>query len=207
MMTIQFCRSMMVILLMAGCLVSAPAHAADAREEDRKQLLQVFSEIVNGINDQNIDRMVAQMDENATVVWLNAEVSRGHAEIRAYYRKMVSKAGAADAILTKYLTKAKVAAPARFFGDIAVADGVMEDEFFPIRRGPFKLNSNWSVTCMKTDGKWKIVHLHLSTNVFNNELLDEVKQTIWYAAGGGLLAGLVLMFGIGWFVRRKAQKS
>lgn len=194
-----------VMLLL--CLVATPVAAqpaADPRDEDRKQLLQVFSEIENGINEQNIDRMVAQMDPNATVIWLNAEASRGHAEIKAYYRRMVSATGSADAILTKYLTKAKVAAPARFFGDIAVADGTMTDEFFPIKRGPFKLNSNWSVTCMKRDGQWKIVHLHLSTNVFNNELLDEVKQMVWQAAAGGLAAGLALMFLVGWMRRRKA---
>ncbi len=190
------------VTLVIGCSSAICAHAADGRDEDRKQLLRVFDEIVNGINEQNIERMVAQMDENATVVWLNAEVSRGHAAIRTYYRKMVSTAGAQDAILTKYLTQAKVAAPARFFGDLAVADGTMADEFFPIRRGPFKLNSNWSVTCLKRDGQWKIVHLHLSTNVFNNELLDEVKQMAWYAGGGGLLAGLALMFAIGRLTRR-----
>jgi len=192
---------MLVLCLTAGLAAAQPA--ADARDADRKQLLQVFAEMEKGINDQNIDRMVAQMDENATVIWLNAEASRGHAEIKAYYRRMVSATGSADAILTKYLTKAKVAAPARFFGDVAVADGTMEDEFFPIRRGPFKLNSNWSVTCIKRDGQWKIVHLHLSTNVFNNELLDEVKGMVWQAAAGGLAAGLALMFVIGWLRRRQ----
>ena len=196
-------RMIMLMLAMIGCpLMSTAAEAVDPHAEDRKQLLQIFSEIENGINEQNIDRMVAQMDENATVVWLNAETSRGHADIRAYYRRMV---GTGDAILKKYTTKAKVAAPARFIGDIAVADGTMEDEFFPLKRDAFKMNSNWSVTCAKLNGKWKIVHLHLSTNVFNNNLLDEVKQMVWYAAAGGLLAGLVLMFGIGRLTRGKSN--
>ncbi|HTE15425.1 MAG TPA: nuclear transport factor 2 family protein [Burkholderiales bacterium] len=195
-------RVIIILVTLAACPMTAvAADATDPRESDRKQLLQIFSEIVEGINEQNIDRMVAQMDENATVIWLNAEASRGHADIKAYYQRMV---GTGDAILKKYNTKAKVAVPARFLGDIAVADGTMEDEFFPIRRGPFKLNSNWSVTCVKQDGKWKIAHLHLSTNVFNNELLDEVKQMVWYAAGGGLLAGLALMFGIGRLTRGKS---
>ncbi len=73
----------------------------------------------------------------------------------------------------------------------------MEDEFFPIRRDAFRLSSSWSVTCAKINGQWKIIHLHLSTNVFNNNLLDEVKRMIWYAAAGGLLTGLALMFAFG----------
>ena len=109
--------------------------------------------------------------------------------------------GSSDAILKKYTSTAKVAAPARFFGDIAVADGTMVDEFFPIRRDAFRLDSNWSVTCARRDGRWKIVHLHLSANVFNNNLLDEAKQMVWYAAAGGLLAGLVLMFALGRLMR------
>ncbi|MEQ1773880.1 MAG: nuclear transport factor 2 family protein [Burkholderiales bacterium] len=196
-------RQWHLILVVAFALMGWPlagnsADSADARAEDRKQLLQIFSEIEKGINEQNIDRMVAQMDENATVIWLNAETSRGHAEIKAYYRRMV---GTGDAILKKYTTTAKVAVPARFFGDIAVADGTMVDEFLPIRRDAFKLNSNWSVTCVKLGGTWKIVHLHLSANVFNNNLLDEVKQMVWYAAAGGLLAGLLLMFAAGRLLR------
>ena len=190
----------LLVVLMGWPLAAIAADTPDAHADDRKQLLQIFSEIENGINEQNIERMVAQMDENATVIWLNAEASRGHADIKAYYKRMV---GTGDAILKKYMTKAKVAAPARFMGDIAVADGTMEDEFFPIKRDAFKMNSNWSVTCAKLNGKWKIVHLHLSANVFNNNLLDEVKQMVWYAAAGGLLAGLVLMFGIGRLMRGK----
>lgn len=179
------------------------AEAADPHAEDRKQLLQIFSEIEKGINEQNIDRMVAQMDENATVIWLNAEASRGHAEIKAYYRRMVGGADSTEAILKKYTTTAKVSGPARFFGDVAVADGTMIDEFLPIRRDAFKLDSNWSVTCVKREGRWKVVHLHLSANVFNNNLLDEVKQMVWYAAGGGLLAGLMLMFALGRLTRSR----
>jgi SnoaL-like domain len=202
---IRYRLLVLLLAFMGWPIAGLSAETVDPRAEDRKQLLQIFSEIEKGINEQNIDRMVAQMDQNATVIWLNAEASRGHTEIKTYYRRMV---GTGDAILKKYTTTAKVATPARFFGDIAVADGTMVDEFLPIRRDAFKLNSNWSVTCAKLDGKWKIVHLHLSANVFNNNLLDEVKQMVWYAAAGGLLAGLVLMFAIGRFTRgRKSAAS
>ena len=177
-------------ILGAWPLTGIGADANDPHAEDRKQLLHIFAEIEKGINEQNVDRMVAQMDEKATVIWLNAEASRGHAEIKAYYGRMV---GTGEAILKTYTTTAKVAAPARFFGDIAVADGTMVDTFVPIRRDAFKLDSNWSVTCAKINGQWKVVHLHLSSNVFNNNLLDEVKQMVWTAAAGGLIAGLVLM--------------
>jgi hypothetical protein len=139
------------------------------------------------------------MSPDCTVTWWNAEISRGHDEIRAYYRRMVKDDGR---LITKYTTEAKVGAPARFVGagsDVAVADGSMEDEFFPVIRGPFKLSSRWSATVAKSGGQWKIVNLHMSSNVFTNTLIAELTRTLWYAGAGGLVVGLLA----GWFLRRR----
>jgi len=113
--------------------------------------------------------------------------------------------GGEHAILRKYLTKAKLGAPAKFYGDIAVADGTTADEFFPWKRGVFKFDSNWSGTMAKIDGQWKLVSLHLSTNVFNNPLLDEYKQTLWYVGAGAFVAGLVVTFVVMRFVWRSKK--
>ena len=114
------------------------AESADPRAADRQALIKVFKEIEAGINDQNVERMVAQMTPDATVTWLNGEVSRGHDEIRAYYQRMVK---GPERILNKYTTVAKLGEHARFFGDVAVADGSMQDAFFPVTRRPFELSS------------------------------------------------------------------
>ena len=96
------------------------------------------------------------------------------------------------AILSKYLTKAAIGAPAKFYGDVAIADGSTADEFYPIARGFFRLDSRWSTTVVKNAGEWKIVSLHLSSNVFNNPLLDEIKAEIVKAGIGGAIGGLVV---------------
>jgi len=186
-------RLSVIAVLAIGCLVAQTPRAADPdpHEADRKQLLALFAEVEAAINDQNVDRMLAQMDDHVTVVWLNAEVSRGKQDVKAYYGRMV---GTEQAILKKYLTKAKVGAPAKFYGDVAVADGSTADEFYPNARGVFKLDSRWSAALARNSGEWKIVSLHLSSNVFNNPLLDEVKADIFYAGAGGVLGGLILMY-------------
>lgn len=176
--------------------------APDPHAEDRKALMAIFHEVESSINAQSLDRMARQMDANATVVWANGEVSRGPAEILDYYDRMVK---GPDRILTKYTTSAKLAGHARFLGDgtVAIADGTMEDEFFPVIRGPFRLSSKWTTTIAKINGEWKVVGLHLSSNVFNNQLLDETKAALVYTGGAGLLAGLL----IGWFVGRRGRKA
>ena len=182
---------------------SAFAQPADPHAADRQALIKVFQEIEAGINDQNVERLVAQMTPDATVTWLNGEVSRGHSEIRAYYQRMVK---GPERILDKYTTAAKLGGQARFFGEAAVADGTMQDSFFPLARKPFELSSNWSSTSAKIDGEWKVVAMHLSANVFNNNLLDEAKSAAKLAAAGGALAGLVLAGLLCWW-RCRAKPS
>ncbi|MFN0106517.1 MAG: YybH family protein [Bryobacteraceae bacterium] len=174
----------------------------DPYANDRKLLLKIFHEVESSINSQNLDRMVKQMDQSATVVWSNGEVSRGPAEVLAYYDRMVK---GNDRILIKYMTSAKLTGHARFLGngDVAIADGTMEDEYFPIVRGPFRLSSKWTTTVAKINGEWKIVALHLSANVFNNVLLDEAKSALMYTGGGGLVVGGL----IGWFAGRRRKRA
>ena len=179
---------------------SSYAEAVDPHTADRQALIKVFTEIEAGINDQNIERMVAQMTPDATVTWLNAEVSRGHDQIRAYYQRMVK---GPERILDKYTTAAKLGEHARFYGDVAVADGSMQDAFFPVTRRPFELSSRWTSTSAKINGEWKVVSLHLSANVFNNSLLDEAKSAAKLTAGGGVLGGLVLAGLVCWWRRRR----
>jgi ketosteroid isomerase-like protein len=175
----------------------------DLHQEDRQALLKILSEVEKAINAQDIEGMMAQMRPDCTVTWWNAEVSRGHDEIRAYYRRMVKDEGR---IISKYTTQAKLGAHARFVGsggDVALADGSMEDEFFPIIRGPFKLNSRWSATAAKSGGEWKIVSLHLSSNVFTNTLIAELTRALWFAGGAGLVVGGLA----GWFLRRRTHRT
>ena len=69
------------------------------------------------------------MRPNCAVTWWNAEVSRGHEEVRAYYRRLVKDQGR---IIPKYTAHAALRVHARFAGAaIALADGSMEVNSFP----------------------------------------------------------------------------
>lgn len=197
---LQMICSFFLALLAAG--VSLATAADDPHAADRQALIRLFREMEASINAQDVERMVAQMHPQVTVTWLNGEVSRGHAEIKAYYHRMVQ---GEQRILDRYLTTAKLGASARFFGhgEVAVADGTMVDEFFPVARGPFSLNSNWTSTSAKIDGQWKVVSLHLSSNVFTNSLIAEAKAAVWWAAGGAAVAGLA----IGWLIGRMRRRG
>lgn len=193
------------LLALLAFIDASAAAEPDPHADDRAALLKVFREIEAGINAQDVDRMVAQMDSAAVVTWLNGEVSRGHDQIKAYYHRMVK---GDQRILNKYTTAAKVGAPAKFYGngDVAVADGTTEDDFYPVSREPFHLSSNWTSTSAKIDGQWKVVALHLSSNVFTNSLIEEAKRAALYAGAGGAAVGLIVGIIAGRLSRRRSSK-
>jgi len=190
----------MMLVLALPILPAGPALAVedDPHAADRQALIAVFHAMEDAINAQDVERMVAQMTPDATVTWLNGQISRGHDEIRAYYNRMVK---GPDRYIDKYTTAAQIGAHARFYGDVAVADGSMRDTFHPVTRAPFSLDSRWSSVSVKVDGQWKVAALHLSSNVFTNDLIEEAKSAAWKTGIGGALAGLLMGALIVWLRR------
>src|SRR5260221_14769420 len=80
----------------------------DLHQDDREALRKILTEVEKAINAQEIEGIIAQMHPNCTVTWWNAKISRGHDEIRDYYRFMVKDQGR---IISKYMTEAKLGAP------------------------------------------------------------------------------------------------
>jgi hypothetical protein len=78
-------------LLAAGALLWPVSLLAqdDPHQEDHQALRKLLIEVEKAINAQDIEGMLAQMDPNCTVTWWNAEISRGHDDVRGYYRRMV----------------------------------------------------------------------------------------------------------------------
>lgn len=190
-------------LLVASTLACAEDAALDpSRDADRKQLLVIMSEIEQGINAGDIERMVKHIDESGIVTWLNAEVSHGPEGVRQYFRRMVGSGP--DTILSRYVTYPKIEGHARFYGDVAVANGTTQDEFTPHRRSVFKFDSRWTGTLAKRNGEWKIVALNLSTNTFNNVLTQELQNMGYLMGAGGVLGGAALAGAVCFLRRRRA---
>ena len=199
MIMVMVCRLSFVSMLAASGVAIAQA---DAKEEDRKLLRALLVEVEAAISGLDIERFAKTSDPEATITWQNGEVSRGHAAIRAYYERMVGKT---NPVVKTFSTKATLGAPAVFYGpDVAVAYGTNVDHYDLVGGMSFDLNANWSTTVYKRDGQWKVAALHFSTNLFDNALLNGAKRANWYFAAGGLVCGMILLFLVTTFLRRKS---
>ena len=182
------------------------ANENDPHAEDRAQLRAILAESERGINEQSIDLLAKNVDESTRVTWLNGEVSVGPEGVRNYFKRMVGNDP--NAILSRYKTRASVTGTARFYGDTAVANGTMEDEFTPHHRGKFNFHSYWTATFFKKNNQWKIISLNFSTNAFNNELTTELRQYAIYTGIGGFLLGILLtVLWCRWQCRHATQRQ
>ena len=183
--------------LFAYILCSCSLLAADeSMDEERDQLLEKLKLVENSLNEKAFDRLVPLLDPDVVVIFLNGEVARGIPQVQAYFAKVLD---GSKAILKDYKTQASVGAPARFAGDVAIADGTTKDNFTFADGSEMKVNTLWTVTLAKRDGEWKVLQLHFSSNFFKNPLVAAVERKLFLFAAIGLLLG----FALGYFVKRR----
>ncbi|MGM9480978.1 YybH family protein [Roseateles sp. NT4] len=192
---------LLLLALHGQTATTPPLDPSGGRIEDRQQLRVLLEGMEAGINKLDIDALLKLAQPDVVITWQNAEVSRGHAQVRAYYERMIKGAGGA-AIVRKLSTKATLGGPAVFYGDSAVAYGTTVDRYDLADGLAFTLNANWSTTVTKTsDGQWKVASLHFSTNLFDNALLSAAERMVWYAAGAAFVVGALLC----WLLMRRRR--
>lgn len=176
-----------------------PLDPAGGRVEDRQALRNLLDRIEKATSSLDIDGATALMHPDVIVTWQNAEVSKGHEQIRAYYSRMIK---GATPIVKAYSVKAMLGGPAVFHGDSAIAWGTTVETYELSDGLKFTLNANWSTTIVKKEGDWKIAALHFSTNLFDNPLLKNAERLVWIAGLAGLLAGVLAA----WLLSRLLRK-
>jgi uncharacterized protein (TIGR02246 family) len=155
-------------------------------------------------NKKDIEALLKHLHPDVIVTWQNGEVSKGPGAVREYYNRMLV---GDKSVLVDVKAEPEVTDLALLFGEpalTAVAYGKLKDRY-KLRDGTeFTMDSRFSATAVKKDGKWLIVNFHGSTNVFDNDVLHMyVKKTAWWT--GGIAGGAALVLGllIGWFIGKK----
>jgi len=187
-----------LLLLLLGIVI--PGHAQDY-EEDRAKMRAILADVEKALNAQDFDGIMRHVHENAVITYYNAEVTEGHSAAREYFERMIKSS---NAVVKEYSTKGEVSAPAVFHGDTAIAYGTTVENYKLAAGLEFTLNGRWSTSLRKSDGEWKIIALHFSSNLFDNPLLNNASRSTWIAGVVAFIVGALMMFGIG---RLRSSKS
>jgi uncharacterized protein (TIGR02246 family) len=198
---------MLLLVALAAALVAASAREGKPPPEDpaHKQLRILRDELVEAVNKQDIDALLTHLDKNIVVTWLDGQVSKGPQEVREYIEKMTK---GENRKVNSYKTKATVEDLTHLYGDTGVAFGHSDDQFVLTDGRELDVNTRWTATLVKKDGKWKLAAFHASTDMFDNPVLRiAVKRIALWAGGIAGAAGLVIGLIIAFFFRRRKQPA
>lgn len=197
---------MLVIALLLGVSTAFAADAetkpADSGSEAHKELRVLRDGLIAAINKQDMDAVLAHLDDEVIYTPQNAEVCRGKAAVKAYFDKMMN---GPQKIVKSFSVKIDVDELAKLYGDTAVSHGQSHERFVLTDGKDLQMHSKWTASLARKNGEWKVTSFHVSNNVFDNAVLDLYKQVIFKAGVGGVLVGVLLMGVVWWGVRRKPK--
>ncbi len=157
--------------------------------------------LLDAMNRGDIEGTLKFLHTNCVITWHNAEVSRGHEGVREYFNRVMT---GPNRIVDSFNCSLKVDELTSLYGEnMGICFG-SSDEHFKLATGKsLDVKGRWTATLVKEDGHWLVASLHVSTNLFDNVMLDLAKKTVVTAAVVCLVAGLVA----GWLVGRRRKHA
>ena len=168
------------------------------------ELRAITEGLTQAINNQKFDQLAPYFHDKMRVTTVNQEFLDSHAAIEPYFTRWFGPGGFLKTLEMKLSADAETE--------------LYDDNRFGIVRGKgieryglsdgrkFDMPTRWTATVIKdSDGKWRVLSLHIGTNFIDNPVLNAIERSVLWAgiggAGGGLMLGGVLM----WLVLRRKK--
>ena len=167
---------------------------ADSNTVIHDELRAILTGIENAINTEKYVDLKTFFSKDLRVTTVSQEIINTHAGIDAFFNEKFGKGGYLKTLKIKLnpdeLTHLYDDANNPTWGLVYGAG----TENYQLSDGRFlPLKTRWTATLKKeSDGKWRILALHIGTNFFDNPIYNEMKQKLTYMAIVALILGLIL---------------
>jgi len=180
-----------------------PTQAAVAPEDLHNDLRKMRDDMLAAIARGEFEAILPHLHPNVVFTPMNGEVSRGPQAIRAYFDKMLK---GPDAIVKSVRLGVEVDRLADFYGDTAQAFGSSNDQYELSNGLEFQVQTRWTASLVRENGRWLITAFHSSANVFDNPILEKARQLAMLQWGGiGIPAGALIGVLVGRAVGRRRR--
>ena len=195
-------KKLQILFMLAITWLAITATGAEAQVEATHNALRAMRDgLMDAVNKGDIERELTYLTTNVVVTWHDATVSRGRDGVRDYYNRMVN---GPNKVVADFHTELNVDELTILYGDsTGIAFGSSLEHFKLVNGKSFDLKGRWTATMVKQDDRWLVASLHVSTNLFDNVMLDMMKQYAIRATCIAFVVGIVL----GWLIGRIRRKS
>ena len=151
---------------------------------------------------RDVDALLSDCSDEIVITWQNGDRNVGHDAFRDFYKEMMS---GENAIVKDISTTFEVDAESILYGDdTAIARGSVRDRFELSSGSDLVLSSKWTATVVKQQGDWKVASFHVSASIFDNAVLDKVKNSLFLVGAACGAIGLVLGWLLSSVLRRRS---
>ncbi len=195
----MFRHILMSVVLIACSPILVAQESDEAIHSELRALLGGMEEAVNN---GSYGDLAQYFHEDAFITTINQEVLSSAAEIEPYFEGWFGEGGYLESLRMDLEADALT----EFFGDktFGIVRGSGQEDYV-LSKGRFiPMQTRWTATMSKNDaGEWKILALHIGTNFLDNPVHTATENAVKYAAGGGIVIGLL----IGFFVGRRKRSA
>jgi hypothetical protein len=194
--------------LLVFCLITlslASIAQAEDREADHNELRALLRTATDAMNTGNFDALRPLFYDKFSITTVDQELFTNLDNFKAYYEGLL-KGG--NAQLKSIVFHPEADALTEFVGDnIGLSHGTSTDTYTFADGDVRTMISRWTATVYKDNGKWKILNLHIGTNLLDNPVTATLKGSVKKAALGGGVGGLIIGFIIAGLVRGRRKAA
>ena len=191
------------MIIGVACITQPTVADSSNRAKDHEGLIALRNAIVKGLNRQDIKLLKPHLTKEFVYTGIDQTVITNVPGLSDYFEEVFRSP---DASVDKMTVEAVADCPTRFIAEnIGVCYGTAK-EVYKLKNGTeVALNSRWTATCIKEEGKWKVSAVQTGVNVLDNTVLKKSVRFWKNCTGTGVAVGLVLGTIISAVMRKRAN--
>lgn len=169
------------------------------------ELTELRTQLMNAYERRDFEAILTYVHPEVIVTWQNGARARGKEEVRKFYDEMMN---GNNRIVRDVKTQLTVDGLSVLHGDNnAVACGNMTDDFDLMSGSKFQLKSLWTASITKQGDKWLVTSFHVSSNIFDNPILQTATSSLTTVATIAAAVSLAVGCFAGFFFAKRRRKA
>jgi ketosteroid isomerase-like protein len=195
-------RLKLLLLCLIALSLASIAQAED-READHNELRAMLRTVTDAMNAGDFDALRSLFYDTMSITTVDQKLFTNLDDFKAYYEGLL-KGG--EAQLKSVVFRPEADALTEFVGDhVGLSHGTSTDTYTFADGDVRTMTSRWTATVYKDNGKWKILNLHVGTNLLDNPVTVTLKGYVKKVALGVAVGGLIVGFLIAWLLRGRRR--
>ena len=194
MMLSKSCKNILFLSMFASLVFVSPVFSQEnsAEEKDHQDIRHLLVDVTQAINTEDIKNIGSFFAKDYIYVGADQSAVTNHEEFVAYYDQLL---GGKNALLKSLNFQPKALMKTKFIQDnVGIVYGESNDTYVLAGGHKTQVQSKWSATLLKEDGKWKVASLHNGVNFYDNPEITNFINFWKMAALGALVFGIALGF-------------